>query len=316
MKARRAPITARHIFVGLLLLLAGGVQAQFTFTTNNNALTITHYTGTNGSVVIPDSTNGYPITSIGGLSFYFATMTNVTIGNNVTDIGSYAFHSCGNLTNVTFGSNVAIIGNNAFDNCFNLTSITIPSNVTSISNSTFTDCKSLTKVNIPDGVTSIGLEAFYYCSALSSVTIGSGVTNIGLSTFYGCNNLTNVYFKGNAPGLGSTVFSGGNTVIYYLPGTLGWSSPFGGRPAVLWNPQAQTGDGSFGVRTNQFGFNITGSSNLVIVVEACTSLASPVWSPVATNKLNTFIGTNGTSYFSDPRWTNFPGRYYRVRSSD
>jgi hypothetical protein len=83
---------------------------------------------------------------------------------------------------------------------------------------------------------------------------------------------------------------------------------------VLWNPQAQTSDGNFGVRTNHFGFNITGSSNLVIVVEACTNLSNPVWSPVATNTLNTFIGTNGTSYFSDPRWTNYSRRFYRFRS--
>ena len=81
-------------------------------------------------------------------------------------------------------------------------------------------------------------------------------------------------------------------------------------PAVLWNPQAQ----SFGVRTNQFGFNLTGSSNLVIVVEGCTNITNPVWQPVQTKILNTFIGTNGTSYFSDPQWTNYPVRCYRLHS--
>ena len=68
------------------------------------------------------------------------------------------------------------------------------------------------------------------------------------------------------------------------------------------------------MQNNQFGFNITGSSNLVIVVEACTDFANPVWQPVQTNTLNTFIGTNGTSYFSDPQWTNYPARFYRFRS--
>ena len=85
-------------------------------------------------------------------------------------------------------------------------------------------------------------------------------------------------------------------------------------PAVLWNPQAQTSDASFGVRTNHFGFNITGGSNLVIVVVACTNFNNPIWSPVSTNTLNKFVGTNGTSYFSDPQWTNYPGRFYRLRS--
>lgn len=66
---------------------------------------------------------------------------------------------------------------------------------------------------------------------------------------------------------------------------------------------------SFGVRTNQFGFNITGNSNLVVVVEACTNPANPAWSPVGTNTL-----TGGSSYFGDPRWTNYPRRFYRLRS--
>jgi hypothetical protein len=78
---------------------------------------------------------------------------------------------------------------------------------------------------------------------------------------------------------------------------------------VLWNPQAQTGDGSFGVQSNGFGFNITGSSNLVIVVEACTNLSNPIWTPIGTSTL-----TNGTSYFSDPQWTNNPAAFYRLRS--
>ena len=74
----------------------------------------------------------------------------------------------------------------------------------------------------------------------------------------------------------------------------------------------QTSDASFGVHANQFGYNqfglkITGSSGLVVVVEACTNLARPSWSVVATNRI-------GWSYFSDPDWTNFPARFYRIRS--
>ena len=95
-----------------------------------------------------------------------------------------------------------------------------------------------------------------------------------------------------------------NATVYYLPRTTGWTSTFGGRPTVLWNPQAQ----NLGVQANQFGFTITGTSNLVIVVEACTDLANPVWSPLGTNTL-----TGGSSYFSDPQWTNYPARFYRMR---
>jgi hypothetical protein len=64
---------------------------------------------------------------------------------------------------------------------------------------------------------------------------------------------------------------------------------------------------SSGVRTNQFGFNIIGTSNIVVVVEANTNLANPTWSPLRTNTL-----TGGSSYFSDPQWTNYPSRFYRL----
>jgi hypothetical protein len=166
---------------------------------------------------------------------------------------------------------------------------------------------------VPTSVTIIGVGAFAYCTSLTNIAIGNSVTNIEDDAFLQCSSLTSVYIQGNAPSAGAAVFYGdNNATVYYLPGTSGWTNTFGGIPAVLWNPQAQTSDGSFGVQNNQFSFNITGSSNLVIVVEACTNLASPTWIPVRTNTLNTFIGTNGTSYFSDPQWTNYPGRFYRL----
>ncbi|HEY5481078.1 MAG TPA: leucine-rich repeat protein, partial [Verrucomicrobiae bacterium] len=141
-------------------------------------------------------------------------------------------------------------------------------------------------------------------------TIPDTVTSIGDYTFQGCTSLGGVYFQGNAPSAGSFMFVGaGNLTVYYLPGTTGWGSPFDGITAVVWMPQIQTSDGSFGVRMNQFGFTITWASDLVVVVEACTNLANPLWSPVGTNTL-----TNGSSYFSDPQWTNYPSRLYRLRS--
>jgi hypothetical protein len=100
-----------------------------------------------------------------------------------------------------------------------------------------------------------------------------------------------------------------NATVYYLPWTTGWGTNFDGRPTVLWLPQVQTSDARFGMKTNQFGFNINCVSDQTVVVEACADLANPVWSPVGTNTL-----TGGTSYFTDSQWTNYPSRFYRIRS--
>jgi hypothetical protein len=128
-----------------------------------------------------------------------------------------------------------------------------------------------------------------------------------------CTSLIGVYFHGNPPSLGSGVFTDDtNATVYYLSGTTNWPTvpdTWAGRPTALWKPQVQTSDSSFGVRTNRFGFTIAWASGMVVVVEACTNLFTPTWSPVGTNTL-----TGGSSYFSDSAWTNYHGRFYRLRS--
>jgi hypothetical protein len=235
--------------------------------------------------------------------FGCTSLTSITIPNTVTSLGNSVFYECTSLTSVTIPNSVTNMGDSEFDQCHLLTGVTLSNSITNIGLDTFEDCYDLTNIVIPNSVTSIGTNAFLYCTSL---------TNIENDAFYGCTSLKNIYFAGNAPtpNNDTNVFLNDiNATVYYMPKTIGWGPTFDGLPTVLWNPQAQK-DASFGVQNNQFGFNITGSSNLVVVVEACTNLANPVWSPVSTNTLNTFIGTNGTSYFRDPQWTNYPSRFY------
>jgi len=163
---------------------------------------------------------------------------------------------------------------------------------------------------IPSTTTNIGALAFSQVRNLRQVIVPGNVTIIGDLAFYGCG-LDGLYFTGDAPRLvAGAVFLGGNySTIYFLPGTTGWGSTYGGRPTAVWQPAMQSNDPSFGVRTNQFGFNIAWPSGRVIVVEACTNLASPTWIPVGTNSL---IGDS--SYFADPNWANHSRRFYRVRA--
>lgn len=177
----------------------------------------------------------------------------------------------------------------------------------SIGIAAFEDCTNLAGIIIPGSVTNIGAQAFFGCIGLTTVTIPGGITNIGDAAFEYCAFLTNVYFTGDAPPQNPDVFQGEILTVYYLPETVGWSSTYDGFPAVLWNPVIQTAAGAFGLKNNAFGFNVTGDANLVFVVEAATNLVNPVWVPVSTN---TLVG--GPSYFSDPQWGNYPGRFYTL----
>ncbi len=97
----------KNIVLALALLaLPAVVQAQFTYTTNNGAITITGYTGPGGDVTIPATINGLPVTSIGDSAFYNkSAVTSVTIGNGVTSIGFFAFGRCTSLAAIAVDTN-------------------------------------------------------------------------------------------------------------------------------------------------------------------------------------------------------------------
>jgi hypothetical protein len=122
------------------------------------------------------------------------------------------------------------------------------------------------------------------------------------------------FFDGNAPGsIGPWIFDDANqVVVYYLPGTTGWGATFANRPTSPWllpNPTILSFKPDFGVQATNFDFTISWATNVSVVVEACTNLATPNWQPLQTNTL-----TTGSAYFSDPQWTNYPNRFYRLRS--
>jgi hypothetical protein len=304
MKSKR---NLRQLCLLCATMLPAVAQAQFTFTTNNGAITITAYTGSGGAVVIPSATNGYPVVCIGTNAFAGSSLTSVKIPGSVTNIGNYAFEFCAHLAGLTISNGVAGIGQSVFLGCAKLMRVVIPGSVTSLGKEAFYGCSHLTNAIIGGVGNSIGEDAFEGCSSLTNILIGGSVTSIKGYAFYACDRLASIYFLGNAPSAGTGAFSGGT--LYYLPGMSGWTAIFSGHPTALWNPQFEVGDASFGVRTNRFDFKIIGTTNIPIVLEACTNPASANWTP-----LQSCCATNGSINFSDSQWTNYPARFYRVRS--
>ena len=124
---------------------------------------------------------------------------DLTIPDNVTKIGAYAFSGCSSLTSVTIPGGVTSIGGWTFSDCTSLTSVTIPSSVKTIGTDAFLNCSSLTSVTIPGSVTLIEGYAFCLCTSLTSVTIGSSVRYIYYKAFASCPELTDVFCISNMP---------------------------------------------------------------------------------------------------------------------
>ena len=198
----------------------------------------------------------------------------------------------------------------AFQGSINLTGVTIPDSVTRINYGAFMDCSNLKDAVIGSGVTMIDTFSFGGCVSLAKVYIGRGVETIRNDVFGDCTSLSGVYFCGPAPApqYAGVFYNANNVIVYYLPGTAGWANQWCGRPTALWRPASQY-DESFGVQANQFGFNIYWARGQVVVVDVCTNLKNNIWVPLQTNTLD-----GDSLYFSDPLWTNYIGRFYRIRS--
>jgi len=116
--------------------------------------------------------------------------------------------------------------------------------------------------------------------------------------------LKRIYFVGDAPTLGAFAFRNcDNTTVYYRPGTTGWGSIFGGRPAVLWNPSF----GGIDCGVDAVSCTVTGTPSIPIAVEFSSNLLSNCWIRLVTTNL-----TGGSFDLYHSGGTNYPYGFYRT----
>ena len=164
------------------------------------------------------------------------------------------------------------------------------------------------------------MGAFQGCESPTSVTIPCSVANLERYAFMDCLNLTSVYFEGNAPSVGwievfdwFVGYTNGVLVaewdpatVYYLPGP-----PAGARcwavcngalesPGAVRRCKLRRQDQSIWVHHHRHikysrGHRGEHESSQSYLVSAPNQ--HPQRQPL---------------YFTDPNWTNYPGRFYRV----
>ena len=223
-----------------------------------------------GEVIIPETYEGKPVTSIANSGFADnSNLTSVIIPNSVTSIGDYAFNKCIGLTSIMIPNSVTSIGVNVFSNCSGLTSINvssgntkydsrdncnaiietasntliqgckttiIPDSVISIGVSAFSGCSGLTSITIPNSVTDIKNRAFSYCDGLTSIIIPDGATSIGSRTFLYCEKLTKIYIPASVTTISASGSS--NSPFYGCSSSLVIYCAAGSKPTgwgTYWN---------------------------------------------------------------------------------
>jgi hypothetical protein len=292
---------------------AGGVLFDKTLTT-----LIEFPCGLGGLFKIPDS-----VTNIGFAACSSSALNSVSIPASVLFLDNHSFNFCLNLTNIAVASanpNYASLGGVLFlKSLTNLiqypcalgTNYNVPHGVVSIGPDSFAN-SGLSRLTLPGTLQYMDYEMCYSCTNLASIVIPVGVTNLGISAFEQCTNLTAAYFLGNPPmaylnsGTGENAFRQTPATVFYMPSATNWPDTYGDAATVLWNPQFS----ATSIAGGQFGFNFTTPTNATIVVEACTNLSQPVWTPLTTNA---WSGTN-TLIFQDAKTSDYPVRFYRMRS--
>lgn len=181
-----------------IIVSAAETYGVFEFSAiDENSVSISKYTGSGGSVTIPDIIDGKKVSSIGSWAFAGCTsLYSVNIPKTVETIYSSVFSGCHNLSEVTIKNPNMKIGSGAFNCCYRLNKITLPPNITELSWGLFFGCSSLTEIVIPDQIKRIDNQTFQDCSSLKTIYIPKSVSAIYNCAFSGCTSLKDVYYGG------------------------------------------------------------------------------------------------------------------------
>ncbi len=268
MKKKVLLITAMALLCCALFAVgvSAATEGYYTYEITDGYATITDVDNeaVSGSVTVPSTLGGAPVTAIGAQAFdYCMRLTGVSIPEGITSIGEGAFSGCTRLTAITIPASVVSVAPDAFTGCMKLTDISvdginpvycdvdgvlfskdltvlyncpmgktytdyqIPPSVTSIGAYAFADCSSLKSVAFTGNLTSIGDYAFVGCIELGDVTIPSSVTSIGVNAFWCCDAVANITVDSKNTvycDVDGVLFSKDSTVLHAYPNGKDYTS--------------------------------------------------------------------------------------------
>ena len=197
-----------------------GLQSTYSYVETNSDF----WGGFITEVTIPEG-----VTVLGSGAFYgLSSLKEVELPSTLTSIGSLTFAGSG-VEKVKLPEQINSIGCYAFADCESLTDISLPEGLTSIEYSTFANCESLCPVNIPEGVVRIEYSAFAGCTSLSEVALPDSVTELQYGSFYGCDSLKTFTVPANVLVMDSALQGSGVENVYVYTDTAEFSgAAFGG----------------------------------------------------------------------------------------
>ena len=225
----------KHILTILLCLFAA-VSYGEDFVKGDLQYTITTRTGgpktvevskinnynSNLSLTIPSTVTDYhnttySVTSIADNAFEGrSNIKEVTMSDEIYQIGRYAFKDCTNLVKITISGNVKEIREGTFWGCTDLQSISGCKYLQTIEDFACYNCGRLQTDFIYSTVKEIGEGAFMNCRSLSKLDMEkTGIKTISKQCFKGCSELSRVILPENLSIIEDEAFAGCTYLTYY-----------------------------------------------------------------------------------------------------
>ncbi|MBP5410197.1 MAG: leucine-rich repeat protein [Prevotella sp.] len=188
-----------------------------------------------GTVTIPETVDGFKVTTIGSYAFAGTDVENVILPNSITFIANFAFMSC-HVTSIDIPESVVDIGESAFSDSY-VKTVYIPQNVDCVSESAFgsmpelktiqvdsnnkrydsrNNCNAIIETttgklvcgtnNIPEGV-KVLCDFSFWGRDFESITIPNTVEEIGTNAFENCKNLKSIDIPESVVSIGFSAFN-------------------------------------------------------------------------------------------------------------
>ena len=165
-------------------------------------------------------------------------LTNITLPDDLDNIGADAFYFCNNLSLTTLPSNVRYIKTRAFYTCRSLQLDKLPDSLKELGFKAFCGCTSLALTSI-DNITSVSVlepEVFSGCTSLQISAIPAQITSIEDFAFNNCTGLTQITFKGTPTSIHMNAFKNcSNLTVINVPWAEGEvaNAPWGAVNATI-----------------------------------------------------------------------------------
>lgn len=171
-----------------------------------NSYKVVGFNGENKNIIIfQNRFSGNNVTEIGDYAFQEIPIKEAIITDGYIKIGSNAFQGCTELSQIVLPISLKEIGDYAFSGCKGLSTIMLPMKLQQVGKYAFASTN-IKQINFPASLYWIDEGAFSDCDKITELKIPRTIGRIPDRCFANCDNITKVYIENGIDSIGEEAF--------------------------------------------------------------------------------------------------------------